>query len=358
MITLVLTNRNRDIRIIKNCLDSLQNQSDIDFEWFLVDYGSNESYLSELNALVLQYPQIQFISCPTSGQLWNKSRAINIVLNQCKTPFFFVGDIDMIFHPNFISELKGLTSIDKATYFQVGFLSQEESLKKITFDKYDIAFKSNKEATGMTLYPTAILRLINGYDEFYHGWGAEDTDVHIRLTNKGFKVQFYDEKILIKHQWHLKKYRSKASLEPFHSHLEMINHQYIKHAQNFQIIEANKNHQFGLMPIDSEYKKLEEIKNTYQVFSEVSEIDSFLNGTLNNLPQGIYQIDFMIHPLYNDLKNKIKCLIGKKAYKFYSLEEINDKLLFTIILNFRNNPYKSTFDREKETLSLKIVINS
>ena len=39
MITIVLTNRNREIRIVKNCLDSLQLQSDVDFELFLVDYG-------------------------------------------------------------------------------------------------------------------------------------------------------------------------------------------------------------------------------------------------------------------------------------------------------------------------------
>ncbi|MCD8518380.1 MAG: hypothetical protein LRY32_01325, partial [Flavobacterium sp.] len=77
--------------------------------------------------------------------------------------------------------------------------------------------------------------------------------------------------------------------------------------------EANKNYQIGVVPIDSEYKKLEEIKNTYQVFSEVSEVDSFLNGILYDLPPGVYQIDFMLHPLHNNLKNKIKCWLGKKS---------------------------------------------
>lgn len=357
MITIVLTNRNRDIRIVKNCLESLQNQTDIDFEWFLVDYGSNLNYLVELKELLKDFTKINFISCPVSGQLWNKSRAINLVLNQCKTPFFFVGDIDMIFHPNFISELKGVSSAEKATYFQVGFLSQQESLKETTFEEYAIAFKSNSEATGMTLYPTAVLKSINGYDEFYHGWGAEDTDVHIRLKNKDFNVQFYDEKIVIKHQWHPKKYRSKASLEPFHSKLEKINHQYIKQVEKFQIVQANKNNQIGLIPIDSEYKKLENTISSYQVFSEVFEIDSFLNATIFNLPKGSYQIVFLKHPLVNNLKNQIKNWLGKKAHKFYSFEEINNKLIAVVISNFRNNPYELTFDRENQTLSFKIVID-
>ena len=357
MITLVLTNRNRDIRIIKNCLDSLQNQTDVDFEWFLVDYGSYKSNLERLKEFLLHYPKINFISCPVSGQLWNKSRAINMVLNQCKTPFFFVGDIDMIFHPNFISELKGVSSAEKATYFQVGFLSQQESLKQTAFDEYAVAFKSNNEATGMTLYPTAVLKSINGYDEFYHGWGAEDTDVHIRLKNKGFNVQFYDEKIVIKHQWHPKKYRSKASLEPFHSKLEKINHQYIKQVEKFQIVQANKNNQIGITPIDSEYKKLENITTIYPIFSEVFEIDSFMSGAIHNLPNGVYQFNFLIHPLRYDFKNKIKNWLGKKAHTFYSLEEINNKLISVVISNFRNNPYELTFDRENQTLSFKIVIN-
>lgn len=357
MITLVLTNRNRDIRIIKNCLDSLQTQTDIDFEWFLVDYGSDKNYLKDLELILQDFSRIKFISCPTQGQLWNKSRAINIVLNQCNSSFFFVGDIDMIFHSEFIQELKKIASLDRATYFQVGFLSQQESLKKTAFEEYTIAFKSNNEATGMTIYPTAVLKSINGYDEFYHGWGAEDTDVHIRLKNKGFDVVFFDEKILMKHQWHPKKYRSKESLEPYHSQLEKINHRYIKQLEKFQIVQANKNHQIGLIPIDSEYKKLENTIISYQVFSEVLQIDSFLNGTIFNLPKGSYQIVFLKHPLVNNLKNQIKNWLGKKAHKFYSLEEINNKLIALVISNFRNNPYELTFDRAHQTLSFKIVID-
>lgn len=357
MITLVLTTRNRDIRIVENCLESLKMQTDTDFELFLVDYGSSENYLGELKILIDGYSQLQFISCPTSGQLWNKSRAINIALKQCNTSFFFVGDIDMIFHPHFVCELKEISSIDKVTYFQVGFLSKETSLRHAAFEDCAIAFKSNHEATGMTLFPTEVLKSIHGYDEFYHGWGAEDTDVHVRLKNKGFKVQFYEEKILIKHQWHPKKYRSKESLEAFHSKLEKINHSYLKQTDRFQIIKANKNNAFGLKPIDSDYKKLEEVPTTFQLFSEVFEIDSFLKGTIHKLQKGTYQFVFVKHPLHNKWSNKIKGWLGKKTLNFYSLETINNKVLDSVITNFRNNPYIITFDRKERTLSLKIVLD-
>ena len=73
MITIVLTNRNRDIQIVKNCLESLQGQTDIDFEWFLVDYGSDKDYLKDLELVIQDFSRIKFISCPTQVQLWNKS---------------------------------------------------------------------------------------------------------------------------------------------------------------------------------------------------------------------------------------------------------------------------------------------
>lgn len=356
MISIVLTNRNREIKTVVNCLNSLQNQSDTNFECFLVDYGSNPDYLKDLEVVLQDFSNIKFISCPTRGQLWNKSRAINIVLNQCITPFFFVGDIDMIFHAEFIQELKNRASLDRATYFQVGFMSQSESQKNNLFEDYQIAFKSNSEATGMTLYPTAVLKSINGYDEFYHGWGAEDTDVHIRLKNKGFDVVFFDEKILMKHQWHPKKYRSKESLEPYHSQLEKINHRYIKQVKDNQIVVANKDNQIGILPLESKYNQLETIDKFSAFYSEVNEIDAFFYGTIHNLPKGVYQFDFKQHPLENDFKNSIKNWLGKDAFKFYSLDEINDKLLLIIILNFRNSAYSLVFDRVKKVLQLKIVI--
>ena len=58
------------------------------------------------------------------------------------------------------------------------------------YNDYQIKFKTNLEATGITLFPTEILKRMNGFDEFYHGWGAEDTDAHNRLKNLGLEFEF------------------------------------------------------------------------------------------------------------------------------------------------------------------------
>jgi predicted glycosyltransferase involved in capsule biosynthesis len=42
--------------------------------------------------------------------------------------------------------------------------------------------------TGTTLFATHKLKEVNGYDEFYHGWGAEDTAFTCVLVNSGGKA--------------------------------------------------------------------------------------------------------------------------------------------------------------------------
>lgn len=356
MISLVLTNRNREIRIVERCLQSLKKQTNNDFECYLVDYGSEENYLKALLSLLNNYPQLHFISCPTKGQLWNKSRAINIVLKKCDTPYFFVGDIDMVYAPNFIEKLYQLADKNVVTYFQVGFLDQKESVENKDFENYIIKHKSTNEATGMTLYPTERLKSINGYDEFYHGWGAEDSDVHARLANFGTRVRFFDDEILLLHQWHAKNYRTRKSKEPFHSQLELINHKYYQFSKDNKVIKANVKFQFGVVPSVEEHTLLKSPLKKIIVLNEKIETDAFLNGYFNQLPKGYYEIEFKVHAKYWDFKNRIRKIIGKKAFNFYSMDEVNDRVLLFLINNYRNNPYWFRYKTDKQKISLKIKI--
>ena len=357
MITLVLTNRNRDLLIIRNCLDSLQNQSNQDFKCFLVDYGSDENYCKGLQKLVDGYKSIRFEFYPVSGQLWNKSRAINTILKSCNTPFFFVADIDMIFSNDFISTLYELQSSSMTTYFQVGFMSQQESQTIKKFEDYKTSFLSNKEATGMTLYPTQLLKSINGYDEFYHGWGAEDTDVHIRLINSGNQVVFYDKKIVMKHQWHPKKYRTSQSTEPYHSTLERVNHSYIKFVKEKGIKQVNDDFDYGIMPVQEEYERLNNVEETICITNEKNDLVAFLEGNVFNLEKNkTYKVIFLQHSLYRSFKNNIKKIVGKNPLCFYDLDEVNNMVLMTIIKSFRNNPYHFEYKKSENKIILKILL--
>ena len=353
MITLVLTNRNRDLRIVKNCLQSLHEQTCVDFELFLVDYGSNESYKSQLVELLKHYSRFKYIDCPVQGQLWHKCRAINMALKQTTKPYFIVCDIDLIFAPNFIEKATTLAKPNQVHYFQCGFLSKEESLENKNFNSYQIAFKGNEEVTGNALFPTSALKAIHGYDEFYHGWGAEDTDVHIRIRNAGYQVLFYNEAIFVKHQWHPKVYRSKSSMHPFHSELERINHSYMLLSERTQRTKVNRDIEWGNQPTIEDYEKLTTIKNGIKLKSRVVEVSAIL-AQMANLKNEVVDLEITDFSILEKVKNHFKKLLGKKHQPIYSMERVNNLILEAIIKQFRNNPYSYSFNRNKKCIQLKM----
>lgn len=353
MITLVLTNRNRDIRIIKNCLDSLNNQSDKEFEFFLVDYGSDVTYLKDLKTLVANYPQIQFVICPTKGQLWSKCRAINSAIQKASQPYFVVGDIDLIFHPNYIATLKRMATENEVHYFQYGFLNESESLKKQDFSAYQVAFKGFEEVTGNTMFPTKALRKVNGFDEFYQGWGAEDTDAHIRMKNLGLEVVFYDKEILVKHQWHPKAYRSKASTHPFHSSLERINHAYLLQTKLTKRTIVNQNLEWGKITDNAAYSKLEKPDIHLNLKNSILDFNALL-AQWANFKKEVVKIEISETTKKEKIKNRIKQILGKKSIPYYAMEDLNNLLLEEIIKYYRNCPYSYSFNRQTKKISLTI----
>lgn len=354
MITIVFTYRNRDIKIVKKCFDSLKDQNNKQFNVTVINYGSNLFYTQQIENIVQEYSFINYIFCSTDKQLWNKSRAINIALKKCTTPYFFVADIDMIFRNDFIEKLQQLKSAETATYFQVGFLNEEESKQDKLFKEYKIKHLTSSEATGITLYLTEILKSINGYNEFYHGWGSEDTDVHLRLQKAGYKIRFYTEELLLLHQWHNRQYRSKNSKEPFHSSLELVNYHYLKQQIACNEPKVNLNFSWGEIPKKVNFKK--EILKIVVVTNQQSEIDAILYGVMQVNKGNEIVIKIEKHKEYQSIKNYAKRLLGKKYKVFYNFQAINDLLLSHLISYYRNCYYEYKWNKNENTIQLKIAL--
>lgn len=351
MTTIIFTYRNRNITVVKNCLDSLKGQINKEFKVILVNYGSNEMFSRAISNLVSQYNFAKFINCRTQGELWCKSRAINIALKKCKTPYVFIGDVDMLFHPEFIEKLETLKKKQEATYFQVGFLSSVESKEIRSFENYKVSFKSNEEATGMTFFNTKDLLSINGYDEFFKGWGSEDTDVHIRLKNAGIQVNFYNHELLLLHQWHPKKYRTRQSLEPFHSHQEKINHAYLEFSKQSKITKANLKFGFGNYN-ESDYQALNNPGLELKCKNRRDEIKGLIHNILLNTENKVVKLTIFPDPEYKSVKQVVKKALSKKAIPFLSMQQTNDLLLETLVSQLGNCSYKYRFDQKVKSIEL------
>ncbi len=355
MITIVLTYRNRDISIVAKCLDSFKHQTNKNFSLVIVNYGSSQTYTNLINEVEKEYAFLSIINCKTEGQLWCKSRAINIALRQCKTPYFFVGDIDMMYHPEFVEKLDVFKLNRTITYFQVGFLNKEESNLNKAFKDYILKFKSSKEATGMTFFKTETLLSVNGYDEFYNGWGSEDTDVHIRLKNAGYTVEFFDEEILMLHQWHAKHYRTKNSLEPFHSFLEQINYEYLELTKKTKKTKANTKFDFGIY-IDSDYEMLSNPEKKFLLTNKSSQIKAFIKNILLEQTNTSISLTVNEDKEYRSIKQFVKGIVGKKTIHFLDMESLNNILLETIISNLRNCPYSYEYNPISKTTNIIIKL--
>jgi len=255
-----------------------------------------------------------------------------------------VADMDMLFHPNFLTQVIPTLQQEQTIYFPVGVLTQEESEKELPFEDYAIKFITNEEATGISIFPTQQLKDLNGFDEFYHGWGSEDTDAHIRLKNNGQEVLFKKNTCYFLHQWHHKSYRSKDSKEPYCGILEQVNSKYLNLTKTLNRKIANTDNEWGVLPIAVRAQNADSlIKITNlkgDVLALIRQLHQFENGSR-------LRIEITPHSENKSIKNSIKKLVGKKTFSFYTLDQINDMLLFELTGVLRNSNYRFYYENEK-----------
>ncbi|NBL64835.1 glycosyltransferase [Flavobacterium sp. NST-5] len=356
MFTILYPYRNREISRIKKSLDSLRAQTAQNFQVYFLDYGSDAAISHEVQSLLNEYTFAKYYYLPTRYQPWNKSKALNFGIKKIQTEYGFVADVDMIFHPQFSQELTRLKNPNQAVYFKVGFLSETESKKNQAFEAYQIKFYSNHEATGMTLFPISKAKEISGFDEFFHFWGAEDTDFHNRLKKANCEVFFYADKTLMLHQWHpnfnsQKSATLTASLQL--SRIAEINHLHLLENER----NPKNNHQNGwgvILDNDALLDKAADFK--INITNEKKYIDYLLNGQLPLATNQLVEITIKKSQEPNTLKHQFKKAFGYKTKSFYNLKEVNDKILLQLLSFYSSKPYIYRVNTDLSGMLLKIEL--
>ena len=350
-LSIVIVNRNRSFEIVTKTLNSIVLQLHNEVVLTFVDYGSEIAYQQELEKLLQEdYSQINFILCPTQGQLFHKTRAINMVLRDCTTSYFMVLDMDCIVHPQFIDKALELASLNTVYNFPYGFLKEEESKISKEFNDYKVDFIGG--LTGTAIFNTKKLQSINGFDEFYHSWGAEDADMFDRLERIGVSTILYQEELLLLHQWHSKGYRDIKSKQPFHSYLENINHEYYTLSRKRNTTKVNINNNWGLPCDPAAYTLLNEPVEIWEFKNYLQEITGLLASIAE---QSLQQpVEIRITKVSKSNKDKIKKFIHKKTKPVLDMDLVNDRLLERIILHYRNRPYFYEYDRDLAVIKVLI----
>jgi glycosyltransferase involved in cell wall biosynthesis len=356
MLTLIYPYRNRSPHRLKKSFDSLLNQTDDLFEVHFIDYGSDLVLAKDIKKLCSSYQFINYQYYHTYRQPWNKSKALNSIIRYLKSDFCFVADVDIIFHKKFVETARKKMKVGTTTYFKVGYLDSVESQKELEFSNYQISRLSTSEATGLSLFPVQQLKELNGFDEFYHFWGSEDTDMHVRLENAGYDVRFYDEELLLLHQWH-PSYQSQERTNTLTdlrvSGIVPLNHQYLKTAKALGSTKVNLEG-WGQCITEEESRELEATEVSVSVTNEKRQVDDILFGQWPGIKNGIIKISFKLDPFQQSTKYHIKKKLGRKVPHYYTFQEMNDQVILHLISFYRNLPYSINSNKNKGEIEVAI----
>lgn len=242
--SIVVAFKNRDEVRAKNFFDSLLSQTFKDFEVILVNYGSHDEYNSWVEKLPLRYAFLACIHTHTQGYLWNKSNALNIGIKQAQGEYVVVGDIDLVYRPDYLAEINhhlkpGIFITHNVYYLPENF--SFKSIDELVSAKYNEQFYDGFHSA--CVLPREILLQIKGYDEFYMVWGVEDDDIIRSLIKANQKqIHFIAAETNIYHQWH----RSVSPGNPRPWYLLMVDHLFsVKRDEHFgldwgDITQANQ----------------------------------------------------------------------------------------------------------------------
>lgn len=356
MITIIYPYRSRAIERMKKSFDSLLNQTNTNFKVVFVDYGSPLEISKEVKNLIAKYDFIEYFYSYNVHQPWSRSKAINIGLRFVKTEYVFIADIDIIFHENFINKLNSLKKTQSNIYFQVGYLKESESSLIKNFNEYKIDSKSIPEGKGLSFFKVSSLLSVNGFDEFYHFWGAEDEDVYVRLKNFGDKEFFYNEEVLLLHQWHptfqsLENEKLTAALS--FTNTFRLNKQKLRFNQENKLIKANSD-DWGFIFNEEAYNSLNNKQHFKEIINKKNNIDYFINIVLNNF-SGLVKVRFIKDKYQKTLKYKIKKLFRIEKNEYYSLKQVNDAVLLHLILHHNKCPYIFKVNTDLESIDFIIM---
>lgn len=356
-LTIIYANRNRDAERVKISFNSLKKQSNQNFEVVFVDYGSEPLIVYNLQQLSCSYEFVTFYHLPVSQLLWNKSKALNYGISKSKNSYIFIADVDLVFHPEAIQLLIKLSNPNKFFLFKLGYLNKTQSVnlrKAYKFD--DLRVKKFGDVNGMVLSSKESFCKINGFDEFYHFYGAEDVDLFSRLTNADY-IEKKDIHTYFYHNWHATFSGTEDNMittNPRVKNIMRINQQHFNRNKEKSRIKPYRQDIIGTF-IDSEQSNLLKKPSLFfKIPNILAHVEYFLNEELFNLRDEIVQAEFYEDTYYPSIKYKVKARLGKQTQAYCSLKEINDRVLKKIVFEYRHHNYSFKISPDLKKIIFKI----
>lgn len=351
--SIIYAHRNRDTERIKMSFESLEKQKLLNFEVNFVDYGSENSLVKELEKLAGEFPFVRFFHLPVPQLLWNKSKALNYGITKASGDYIFIADTDLVFHPKTSGLWAKLKSPDKFYLFRLSYLDKEESQqlsKTYKFDKLKPGRLGN--VNGMILTSRESLLRVNGLDEFFHFYGAEDEDLFVRLENAGYQREQREE-IFFYHQWHQSFSGSEDKLltgNPRVKDIMRINQRHFERNRERGIIKPLRQKGMGSFISPEIAETLENPGIKLKIPNILARVEHFLREELPSKKGYVIQVEFYEDDYYHSLKYKLKLRLGKQTQSYISMKQVNDLVLKEILFNYREKNYSFRIEKNLKSI--------
>jgi cellulose synthase/poly-beta-1,6-N-acetylglucosamine synthase-like glycosyltransferase len=278
----------------------------------------------------------------TRGMLWNRSHALNTGIRIADTDFVITSDVDLIFPDNFINKM--LEHLENGTELHCNAYALPKN-----FRQYELLFKKQfrfkeRDLTALGLVQGVkrdVLEELHGFDEFYQIYGAEDTDLNLRLALTGLQTKWLPLKeVPIYHQWH------PSSVKRTRSRIPLGWGKFIRHYMetNSQVLVRNKEG-WGKVYTDSNRMILQKDIRIFKItdLSELPEmaIPFIFSEVLLSTPNGSCSKFFFVDKHQSNFK---KSFIQNLVRRFNNLSDyFNLPLMFTSEMHYYGK-YYSAYD--------------
>lgn len=152
----------------------------------LVDYGTRADYQERLRMVATFNGVADIIRAEATE--WSRSRALNLAVRCCETPYFAPMDADCLLPPNYTSTMLSMAAPDAFVLAAVRRLHETARTYSEALSKPARAVHP-EEGHGLVCAPTEWLQSVRGYDEAYRIWGQEDSDLLARAHFSGLSIR-------------------------------------------------------------------------------------------------------------------------------------------------------------------------
>ncbi|RKE97980.1 glycosyltransferase family 2 protein [Ichthyenterobacterium magnum] len=360
-ITVIYAYRNRDFERVRLSLQSLQNQSNQNFEVQFIDYGSEQHFAKSIKDVVESYSFATYHYVAHKGLLWNKSKALNYGISQTESDYVVLSDIDVVFATHFIDYCLNIAKPNQFLLFKIGYLPKDVEANQIEERRFlDLKPTHFGDTFGIGLFYNKALKEVKGLDPFFHFYGSEDEDLNSRLIEKGYTLNRCEENLLL-HQWHPRFAEGNddtLSVVPRLKNIQRINQRHylwnkaLKHTKHRDV--KNWNHVYTM----HDESILNKPETTLFLNTIKAHVTHFLDYGINDYYDKVIKVVFKEDDYYRSLKYKAKTLLHKETQPYVSLKYVNDRLLEAIIFKYRHANYAFYVVSDKKEIHFTIDLKT